>query len=118
MADLNLKESIYSDIEIIEKDINSIEKMLMQVYNAMKTLDEEKWKAKEKEKIDQEFMPYLEKVSTKYPVELKRNLNYLKIAVQAYEKHDEVATSKIEEVSSGITFNTNEKDSIEILEDL
>ena len=134
MFDINIKNNIHSDIENIQKDINSIETILIDVFDAMKTLDETKWKAKEKERVDQEFIPYLEKLSTKYPKELNKHLNYLRSAVGAYETHDDVSTKKIEEVSESINLNnlnsssnssletksvdTLENNSIDIMEEL
>ena len=118
MSDLNLQENIHVDIENIEKDIKSIETILVDLFDAMKTLDETKWKAKEKERVEHEFVPYLEKMSTKYPKELIKHLNYLKGAVLAYETHDEVRSKKIDEVSDFIELEHLEDNTVDSLEKL
>lgn len=117
MSDLNLKKGIYEDISLIEKDIKNIEVLLKQVLEAMDCLDEKRWKSKEKNKIDQEFIPYLKKAYFNYPKELRSKLNHLKDAVNTYEETDILANKKIEEVSENITMNTTNS-SLDMVEEL
>lgn len=85
---LNINNNIKSNFDIVQKDIQDISDLLQKTYRAMLKLDETVWKAKEKEKIDQEFMPYLKKYSDEYPNYLMARLNFVKDAVEKYEVLD------------------------------
>ena len=85
---INIEDTIDDTLVNIENDINEIASILQETYKAMLTLDEKKWKAKEKERIDEDFMPYLKKISEKYPIYLTNKLNYAKNAVKTYRELD------------------------------
>ena len=85
---LNLTSNINTTIIEIGKDINEIKDILAEIYKAMLSLDESKWKSHEKDKIDEEFMPYLKKISEKYPLYLTKRLDFLKSSVERYQNLD------------------------------
>lgn len=104
MSNITINNSIDNTIATIERDINEISKILNNMYKAMLTLDETKWNTKEKKKIDEDFMPYLEKVSLKYPLYLKERLVLIKKAVNMYRitnKKLTKETQKLEDFSKG-----------------
>ena len=87
--DLNINLEIQTDFSIIEQDIKDIGDIINEMNQAMLKLDDGFWHAKEKEKIDAEFMPYLKRYSDKYEIYLMKRLNFLKNAVLKYEELDE-----------------------------
>ena len=102
MADIKLNNTIDNTLSNIDKDINDISDILINVYNAVMTLDETKWNTKEKIKIDEDFVPYLEKISTMYPDYLRKRLLFTKNAVQKYRelnKELEKETENLEDLS-------------------
>ena len=86
--DLNIKIEVQSDFDEIEKDFNDINDIINKVYRAMLTLDENIWKTKEKEVIDQDFMPYLKNYSEKYYNYLMIRLNLARKAVESHYQLD------------------------------
>ena len=104
MANITINNSIDNTIATIERDINEISKILNNMYKAMLTLDETKWNTKEKKKIDEDFMPYLEKVSLKYPLYLKERLVLTKKAIKKYRNANielMKESQKLEDFSKG-----------------
>lgn len=101
MSDLQIKSSLTDDYMNIEKDINDISTIITNIYNAMKTLDESKWKSNEKDKIDQEFIPYLSKISEKIPSNLRKKLDFARYALEKHEEQDNLNAKEVEnEVST------------------
>lgn len=72
----------------IYSDIKNISDILTNIYNAVLTLDDSKWNTKEKKIIKEEFMPYLKKLSIKYPNYLYNYLNLTKSFVKDYKEND------------------------------
>jgi len=89
MANLKLNDSIDNTLINIENNINNIQEILTNIYNAVITLDEKKWNTKEKIKIDEEFVPYLKKILSMYPISLKRRLYFTRKAVEKYRNIDQ-----------------------------
>ena len=85
---LNINDDIRSDFDLVQKDIEEIGDLIQKTYRAMLKLDETVWRSKEKEKIDQDFLPYLKKYSEKYSNYLIARLNFVKNAVEKYEALD------------------------------
>ena len=85
---ININNEVKSDFDIVKSDIEEIGDILAKTYRAFLQLDESVWKAKEKDKIDQEFAPYLKKFAEKYSDYLMARLNFVKDAVQSYEELD------------------------------
>ena len=86
--EININLKIHSDFAILEQDIKDIGDIIERINKAMLKLDDNFWKAKEKEKIDEEFIPYLQKYSDKYENYLMKRLNFIKDAVSRYEELD------------------------------
>ena len=72
----------------IDQDIKDIGDILNNVNNSVKTLTDRKWNTKEKRKMEQELMPYLEIMSNKYYNYLNERLIFVKKAVQEYIDKD------------------------------
>ena len=94
---ITINNEVKSDFDLIENDIKEINDILEKTYRAVLKLDESVWKAKEKDKIDQEFVPYLKKFAEKYANYLMARLNFAKDAVSKYEELDQ-ERSKLEDI--------------------
>ena len=94
---ININNEVKSDFDIVKSDIEEIADILDKTYRAVLKLDERVWKAKEKDKIDQEFVPYLKKFTEKYPNYLMARLNFAKDAVAKYEELDK-ERAKLEDI--------------------
>ena len=88
MSNIHLENSIDSTISKLENDIKNISDILINIHEAVLTLDESKWNTKEKKKMEEEFLPYLEKISLKYPLYLNNHLSFLKDAIEKYRVLD------------------------------
>ena len=86
MSDISLNYSVDDTLNLIANDINNISEILNNIYNAVLTLDESKWNTKEKKKLDEEFLPYLKKISEKYPIYLNKRLVFAKKSVNKYKE--------------------------------
>lgn len=95
---INLETSIDNTLLNIENDIKEIASILEESYKAMLTLDENRWKAREKERIDAEFVPYLKKISEKYPLYITSKLNIAKTAVETYRNLDKTIATQAEKI--------------------
>lgn len=89
MEDIVINEEIHSDIETLEHDINNIDDLIKKAYHAMLLLDKKIWDSKEKDKIDEEFLPILRKFSENYSNYLNVQVKFMNEAVQKYEKLDQ-----------------------------
>ena len=87
MSDFELKDSIEDPLVNIENDIKDIETILFNTYNAINTLDEKKWRGKEKTKLDQELLPYLSNIKEIVPKTFRGKLDTIKNGI---EKHKEL----------------------------
>lgn len=96
MADIILNNNIGEDIIKIYNDIKDIDDILNDVYKAILTLDESKWQAREKNKLDQELIPYLSKISKSVRKNMLNNLNFLKDAVESHKNVDMLNTKRVE----------------------
>lgn len=94
---ININLKIQSDFAILEQDIKDIGDIIEKMNISMLRLDSNFWKAKEKEKIDEDFMPYLKKYSDKYTIYLMKRLNFIKDAVSKYEELDK-ERAKLEDI--------------------
>ena len=72
-------------LKVIEEDIKIIEEILMKVVKANSSLDNSKWKSTEKDRMDQEYIPYMNKISINVPNALRKHLNMLRESVNIYE---------------------------------
>lgn len=93
-----VQSTLEGKIQIIQKDIEEIGKIIEGIYEKMESLDGKKWRGKEKEKIDEEYMPYLKELKTKTPIYLNR---YVEMIREGAELHQE-AEEKIKEVGNEI----------------
>ena len=98
MSDISVKYSVYDTLNLIAKDINNISEILNNIYNAVLTLDESKWNTKEKQKLNEEFLPYLKKISEKYPLYLNKRLEFARNSVNKYEQLNAIQHKAAEEL--------------------
>ena len=85
---------IFADINHGIKDIDDI---LNNVNKAVLTLNDKKWNTKEKRKMEQELMPYLDIMSKKYYNYLNYRLNFVKKAVQDHLDNDSGLKQEVED---------------------
>ena len=91
--DLNIDLQIQSDFLTIEQDIKDINDIINRINQTMLKLDDNFWHAKEKEKIDKTFMPYLKKFVDSYPLYLQKKVEFARSAVKAHQELDEERSS-------------------------
>ena len=95
-------------IDILEQDNEKIKTIITDVNNAMKDLDESKWKSPEKMHIDGEFMIYLNDIETQVPIQLNECTDFLKAVVEEYQKSHNQITTKIKEVDNNVAIDIGE----------
>ena len=89
-------EPLRETLNVIEEDINVIEEILLKVVKANGSLDEGKWKSTEKNKMDQEYIPYMNKISINVPKALRKHLNLLRESVNIYENKESELIEEID----------------------
>ncbi len=88
--DLYVNESaLMGTFSAIESDISAISDTLSRARSVMGKLDSSVWKAREKDKIDQEFVPYLNSFVNSYPGYLKNRLDFAIKAVGLQKQLDQ-----------------------------
>ena len=94
---LNINSAVIADFDALDKDINDIEAILQELYKETFKLDDTVWKAKEKEKIDQSFVPYLKRFTEYYAGYLRLRLQFARDSVQSHKEAD-VENAKLEDI--------------------
>ena len=90
-------------ISMLDKDTVEINNSLMNINNTLKQLDSSKWSSPEKDKIDSEFMVYMNESVAKAEIELKAPLNNLRKALEKYKN----LNNKIEKATENLAGSTN-----------
>ena len=85
---LIINSAVLENFSEMDRNIETIENILQETYKKMLELDESVWKAKEKDKLDQTFMPYLKKFMESYPDYLRLRVQFAKDAVNAHHELD------------------------------
>ena len=98
MSNISINYSVDDTLLLIENDIQNISEILNNIYNAVLTLDESKWNTKERKKLDEEFLPYLKKLSEKYPIYLNKRLDFTKDAVRKYKEINILQNKEVEDL--------------------
>ena len=84
--DVMLKYDALNDtIKKIENSIINIETTINNVQKEMLSFNENNWTGRQKEIIDDEFMPYLKTISTDYPSYLRERVKFLKKSIMLYQ---------------------------------
>ena len=78
LTNLYVNDNVDSDLENMLNDISSLEEILNNVVTEIDKLDENVWKTKEKDQIDQTFIPFLKKYKDRYPNFLRKNVDIVK----------------------------------------
>ena len=86
---LTINSAVLENFSAMDKNIAVIENILQETYKKMLELDESVWKAKEKDKLDQTFMPYLKKFMEYYPDYLRLRVEFARDAVNKHHELDE-----------------------------
>lgn len=89
MADLNIDIlSLDSLILELEKDNKNIVDIIKNINDAIRLLDKSKWNSKEKEKFDEQFVPYITSLDNQMFEYLNTCTNLLKNAKETYKELD------------------------------
>ncbi len=80
--------SVTKQLEIIEADIDEISDIIKKIYEKMLDLDDSKWKGKEKDKIDNQYMPYLNKLDQETNGYLKSYVAQIKESIEMFNQAD------------------------------
>lgn len=103
MSNLNLNNNIENNFTNIQSNITNIDNILNEIYNKFLEIDETMWKAREKDKLDEEFIPYLKDIKVNTKDNLEKHLNYLKSAVSLHKSVDDINKITIDnDVSTSI----------------
>lgn len=100
MNDENLRIDITpldENIEKLDENIREMETILKDTLQGYETLDENTWIGPEKKKLDDQFLPYLKKISIKYPELLNASSTFLKKSSITYQNLDKKLKEEIDE---------------------
>ncbi len=86
-------EGALSDLAMLDSNIKILESILQEIRSEMLKLDESVWNAKEKDKIDRTFIPYLKKFADSYPSYLQKKVEFARSAVKAHQELDKERSS-------------------------
>lgn len=98
MSNLELKDGIDDLLLNIKNDIDEIDLILENINKAILTLTEAKWNTKEKRKFDEEFKPYIKKISEGYPDYLRNRLQFIQESVQKHRNDNTQIEKSTEEL--------------------
>ena len=84
-------EGALSDLAMLDSNIKILESILQEIRSEMLKLDV--WNAKEKDKIDRTFIPYLKKFADSYPSYLQKKVEFARSAVKAHQELDKERSS-------------------------
>ncbi|MBQ8891582.1 MAG: hypothetical protein IJ068_01810 [Bacilli bacterium] len=87
MNDLKIDFNIDETFNEIENVINEIESNLQKLYDAS-IIDESFWNTKEYETYNTEYLTYLKKSCSTYPLYLRNYLEFMKSAIDKYQYLD------------------------------
>lgn len=98
VSNLELKDGVDELLLNIKKDIDEIDYILENINKAILTLTESKWNTKEKKKFEEEFKPYIKKISEGYPDYLRNRLQFLKESIQKHRNDNTQIEKSTEEL--------------------
>ena len=85
---LNINSNVTLSFDAMDKTINDLEAILIELYKEVLKLNDDVWKAHEKEVIDSTFVPFLQKFSNLYPNYLRVRVQYARDAVKSHQELD------------------------------
>lgn len=89
MKDINIQyHELEAKILKLEEYNSKLEDIIKNINCKIKSLDENIWNSPEKKKLDEQFIPYIEKLEMNIGIYLKVNIDVLKKAVIAYQKSE------------------------------
>ena len=93
---INLEEVI----KLLEVDNNNICSTIKNIADAIKKMDDSVWKSPEKNNIEQQLLPYLEKNEKKYLQSFRESIDVLNKALLSYQEQDQNLKSRAEKLSN------------------
>lgn len=97
MADIEIKSNELSSlVERLEKDNIDISETLKKINIAIRTLDEKVWNSPEKKRMDEQMIPFMEKVDKTVYENLKQYTDKIKIAIKKYSESEMSIKKKVE----------------------
>lgn len=98
MADIEIKSNELSSlVERLEKDNIDISETLKKINIAIRTLDERVWNSPEKKRMDEQMIPFIEKVDKTVYENLKQYTDKIKIAINKYNESEMSIKKKVED---------------------
>lgn len=106
MADIKI-DSLALDSLIIDlqKDNEAVYTIIKNINDAYRTLDKNRWKSKEKDRMDEKINSYMQKLDNQILSYLNDCTNLLKIASNTYQETDLKNKKNIEEISNSISID-------------
>lgn len=85
-------------IVVLEKDNLEIDTIIKETNKAIRTLDETKWKSREKDRLDEKLMPFIDKAEKNALTYLNASTNLLRDINKKYQKDDELMSKQIDQI--------------------
>lgn len=91
----------------LETDHKNVDTIIKYVNQAMKTLDESRWYAREKDIVDSEFMPYLQEKEDRTYISLEKYTKFLRKVISLHQSQEQMEQTQMENTELGdlITIN-------------
>lgn len=89
----------------LEEDNKKIGTIIQYVNDAMKTLNDTKWYAREKNIINEDFMPYLENLQNTVYAGLEEHTIFLRNVIKLHEQQEQMTKTQMENTALGDTVN-------------
>ena len=103
MSDIKLQSSLLDDLIIkLEQDNLEIVDLIKNSNDAIRTLDDKKWKSKEKIEMDEKLIPYMNKLDNQLLNYLNECTDLLKLAKASYEETDKSISRSMSKIDNDI----------------
>ena len=97
MTDIEIKSNELSSlVERLEKDNIDISETLKKINTLIRTLDERVWNSPEKKRMDEQMLPFIDKVDKTVYENLKQYTDKIKIAINKYNESEMSIKKKVE----------------------
>ena len=104
MSDIKLQSSLLDNLIIkLAQDNLEIVDLIKNSNDAIRTLDDKKWKSKEKIEMDEKLIPYMNKLDNQLLNYLNECTDLLKLAKTSYEDVDRNISGSIAKIDSDIS---------------
>ena len=97
MTDIEIKSNELSSlVERLEKDNIDISETLKKINTLIRTLDERVWNSPEKKRMDEQMLPFIDKVDKTVYEKLKKYTDKIKIAINKSNESEMSIKKKVE----------------------